>query len=497
MSRIPNEEVLRKAAQPLLDYYEACNRKGPGYSGLGPRLLAELKRLDDPAVRMPYLAALLTACCRSDWFPFPQVNDEFVRAAWPLVTTLVLADSEEWLWQVVGSGIGVFADDVGQARARVRGAGVDLVSHRRATDMRLPDNVAEAKFIRAETVKAVVTTLLYGAWNTTAVTLDEEDGPTRVGAPVRSYAVVAEDLAKAKAEIERLRRVVADGAQKLAATEAELAQAREQDVAARRMLAAAARRTETVEKAGDGVAVGGLAVDVAVEVLLAHLDDERAVNMAHFAIRKDGADRALVTVQRPTGKSAVECLAEAQGTVALLRKRIDDMRAAMRSVVTDSHDGLAVDLLQHKLRVDDDRETPVKSYFDREKYGQLVRAVWVRWARTDKNPKPSWLTPWEHLPEHFKEVDRMIGEACARVGASGLGEPSALPPTLAEMDAVFSTLRDVQGPCSAALLRQLLKNNCRGSLNRWEEVITDMVASGKLVSHGEFRLLRRADHPGA
>lgn len=46
----------------------------------------------------------------------------------------------------------------------------------------------------------------------------------------------------------------------------------------------------------------------------------------------------------------------------------------------------------------------------REELGQLVRKVWIEWARQQPDPKPSWLVPWEQLSEADKEVDRRIGE---------------------------------------------------------------------------------------
>jgi hypothetical protein len=47
----------------------------------------------------------------------------------------------------------------------------------------------------------------------------------------------------------------------------------------------------------------------------------------------------------------------------------------------------------------------------RESLGKRVREVWVAWARTQPNPKPEWLVPWDELEERYKEVDRLIGSA--------------------------------------------------------------------------------------
>lgn len=52
--------------------------------------------------------------------------------------------------------------------------------------------------------------------------------------------------------------------------------------------------------------------------------------------------------------------------------------------------------------------------FDREQLGRLVREAWVRWARTQPAPKPSWLVPYDELSEADKEADRQIGECVAR-----------------------------------------------------------------------------------
>lgn len=47
----------------------------------------------------------------------------------------------------------------------------------------------------------------------------------------------------------------------------------------------------------------------------------------------------------------------------------------------------------------------------RDALGKQVREVWRKWARTQPNPKESWLVPYEELSETDKEADRMIGEA--------------------------------------------------------------------------------------
>jgi hypothetical protein len=50
---------------------------------------------------------------------------------------------------------------------------------------------------------------------------------------------------------------------------------------------------------------------------------------------------------------------------------------------------------------------------DREALGRRVREVWIAWAKTQHEPKASWLLPWEELDERDREVDRQIGEAIA------------------------------------------------------------------------------------
>jgi hypothetical protein len=52
----------------------------------------------------------------------------------------------------------------------------------------------------------------------------------------------------------------------------------------------------------------------------------------------------------------------------------------------------------------------------REKLGMEVRKVWVDWAKTQTDPKTSWLKPWEELTEPEKEVDRLIGERLFQLG---------------------------------------------------------------------------------
>lgn len=52
---------------------------------------------------------------------------------------------------------------------------------------------------------------------------------------------------------------------------------------------------------------------------------------------------------------------------------------------------------------------------DREFLGQLVRAAWVEWAKTQPCPGANWLIEWDELDESMKEADRVIGEKVASV----------------------------------------------------------------------------------
>ena len=61
----------------------------------------------------------------------------------------------------------------------------------------------------------------------------------------------------------------------------------------------------------------------------------------------------------------------------------------------------------------------------RDRLGRMVRETWLRWAKEQPDPKPSWLLPYDELAERDQEVDRMIGEDICRA-------------TLAEVAAVHS-----------------------------------------------------------
>ena len=49
---------------------------------------------------------------------------------------------------------------------------------------------------------------------------------------------------------------------------------------------------------------------------------------------------------------------------------------------------------------------------DRDRGGQVVRNVWITWAKEQPYTKPSWLEPYNKLSEPDQEVDRRIYEGC-------------------------------------------------------------------------------------
>lgn len=85
---------------------------------------------------------------------------------------------------------------------------------------------------------------------------------------------------------------------------------------------------------------------------------------------------------------------------------------------------------------------------DRDTLGRLVRGTWVEWAREQPEAKPSWLVPWEGLPEADREADRRIGEV---VYAYAVGRSSApVDAAHARRDGAVHALRS-----HAAFLRRL------------------------------------------
>lgn len=52
----------------------------------------------------------------------------------------------------------------------------------------------------------------------------------------------------------------------------------------------------------------------------------------------------------------------------------------------------------------------------REALGRRVWGVWVRWAREQPDPEPSWVAEWEDLDAAYREVAMRIGEDLFQVG---------------------------------------------------------------------------------
>lgn len=61
-----------------------------------------------------------------------------------------------------------------------------------------------------------------------------------------------------------------------------------------------------------------------------------------------------------------------------------------------------------------DRDQMNSHPYDRDELGRVVRTAWIAWAKTQPDPKPSWLAPYDDLSEPDKEADRQIGEAVVR-----------------------------------------------------------------------------------
>jgi len=56
-------------------------------------------------------------------------------------------------------------------------------------------------------------------------------------------------------------------------------------------------------------------------------------------------------------------------------------------------------------------DATVEAIARRDALGRRVREVWIEWAKTQPNPKPSWVVPYDELDEADKEADRCIGSA--------------------------------------------------------------------------------------
>jgi hypothetical protein len=57
-----------------------------------------------------------------------------------------------------------------------------------------------------------------------------------------------------------------------------------------------------------------------------------------------------------------------------------------------------------------------KAGVTREDLGREVRRVWLGWAATQPDPKPSWLAEWDQLSPADQEVDMRIGQVLFWIG---------------------------------------------------------------------------------
>lgn len=90
--------------------------------------------------------------------------------------------------------------------------------------------------------------------------------------------------------------------------------------------------------------------------------------------------------------------------------RLDDVCALLASEVPVK---AIADQLANAARPQKLPESGFSRPFDRDLLGGKVREAWVGWAKTQHNPKPSWLSDYDALSEADKEADRRIGEAVA------------------------------------------------------------------------------------
>jgi hypothetical protein len=68
-------------------------------------------------------------------------------------------------------------------------------------------------------------------------------------------------------------------------------------------------------------------------------------------------------------------------------------------------------------------EPKIKTAEERDKLGEVVREVWIQWAREQPTIKESWVVPYYQLSEPSKEVDRRIGETLFSAGeAQGISK---------------------------------------------------------------------------
>ena len=86
------------------------------------------------------------------------------------------------------------------------------------------------------------------------------------------------------------------------------------------------------------------------------------------------------------------------------RRPTEDVKATLLSAVRTAHDG---------------------EQGRRDHLGRIVREEWIKWAREQPSPKPSWLVPWEGLSEPDKEVDRRIGARLYSIGVLSCDDADA------------------------------------------------------------------------
>ncbi len=98
---------------------------------------------------------------------------------------------------------------------------------------------------------------------------------------------------------------------------------------------------------------------------------------------------------------------------------------------------------------------------DREFLGKLVRTAWIEWATEQSHPKPSWLVPWEKLPEKDKEADRRIGEYVA--------SKCVIPELLrveSKVKDLEATVGEMRGACEKLPIDDLIQAGDRVSIQK-------------------------------
>ncbi len=288
MTKPVDLSALRPAAEHLLAHYDAANAADasigrlPRFLDQRTKLVAELAGMSEFAARLRCGTSLMATCLAIDTH---NGDRDFIEAAWPLITALVLADAN--------------AKDL----AAVDGA-------RAQVEAELKEARGEVAYLRAELARA--------DGRATALLVELREAKAKVDS-TKTWAERADGLAKTASQNH------AKLVRELAEEKAENVRQKDEVREARGFLSETARRTHTESPSATDLTFrkGGLAVDIAAEVLLAELDDPRCVNMAHFAIAKKGETKAIVTVQRPTGKSAIELLREQNDRTTEAYQRIN------------------------------------------------------------------------------------------------------------------------------------------------------------------------------